>query len=125
MKAIAYIRSATNDKDYQLEAGSFPQDKTIENYCYINNIELLQSFYDVGVSGSDFKRKGWVELEDFLLHNSVDLLIVTDYYDRIGSDIPAVKAKIAEIEQKRNLQILALARPVIPSTEEIENLFNP
>ncbi|MCY1534118.1 hypothetical protein D9M68_694770 [compost metagenome] len=122
MKAIAYIRTATNDQDYQLEAGSFPQDKTIENYCYVNNIELVQPFHDVGVSGSDFKRKGWKELENFLSFNLVDLLIVTDY-DRIGRDISSVKAKIAEIEQRHNIQILALARPVIPSTDEIEKLF--
>jgi len=120
MKAIAYIRTATNDQDYQLEAGSSPQDKTIENYCYINNIELLQSFYDVCVSSSDFNRKVWTELEQFLTSNMVDLLIVTDY-ERIGRDI----SKIAEIEQKNKVQILALTEPVIPSTLEIEKLFKP
>lgn len=73
MRAVAYIRTATKDQGYQLEAGSFPQDKTIENYCYVNNIELLQSFHDVGVSGADFERDGWMELEAFLALNPVDL----------------------------------------------------
>lgn len=124
MQAIAYIRTATNDEGYQLEAGSFPQDKTIENYCYINNIDLVQSFNDVGVCSSDFERNGWLELEKFLTLNSVDLLIVTDY-DRIGRDIPKVREKMAEIEQKYKVQILALRKPIIPSSEEIEQFFRP
>jgi len=124
MQAIAYIRTATNDEGYQLEACSFPQDKTIENYCYINNIDLVQSFNDVGVSSSDFERNGWIELEKFLTLNSVDLLIVTDY-DRIGRDIPIIREKMAEIEQKYKVQILALRKPIIPSSEEIEQFFRP
>ncbi|MDN3586075.1 recombinase family protein [Pedobacter aquatilis] len=124
MQAIAYIRTATDDEGYHLEAGSFPQDKTIENYCYVNNIELIKCFHDVGVSGSDFERKEWLELEKFLTLNSVDLLIVTDY-DRIGRDIPIVHEKMAEIEQKCKVQILALRKPIIPSSEEIEQLFRP
>ncbi|RZJ91154.1 MAG: recombinase family protein [Chryseobacterium sp.] len=122
MKAIAYIRMASIEQANHFEVGNFPQEKTIKNYCYINDITLLKTFYDIAVSGLDFQRKGWSEMEQFLKGTKVDQLFVTDY-DRIGRNGRLVLTKIAEIEEKHNTQILALANPRLPSTEEIEKLF--
>lgn len=122
MKAIAYIRMASIDQPNHFEAGNFPQEKTIKNYCYINDITLLNAFYDIAVSGSDFHRKGWIEMEQFLTGTKVDLLIVTEY-DRIGRDLPLVREKIADIQRKYNTQVLALTAPIIPSTDQLSELL--
>jgi DNA invertase Pin-like site-specific DNA recombinase len=122
MKAIAYIRMASNDQADQYEVGNFPQEKTIKNYCYLNNIIFLETFYDVGVSGSNFDREGWRQMEAFLGEYAVDLVIVTDY-NRISRDIQMVQAKMAEIEETYGPQVLALSNPIIPSSDDLADLF--
>lgn len=123
IRAIAYVRMASQEQVDHYEIGNFPQDKTIKNYCYLNNIILLETFCDIGVSSSNFDRKGWSEMEEFLSQCAVDLVIVTDY-DRIGRDKQQVLTKMAEIEGNYGPSFMVLSDPIIPSSNDIAGLFN-
>ncbi len=122
IRAIAYIRMASLEQADQYEVGNFPQEKMIKNYCYLNDIILLETFTDVGVSGTNFDREGWRKMEAFLSEYPIDVVIVTDY-DRIGRNQEMVLAKMAEIEKEYGPQVLVLNDPIIPSSDEISELF--
>lgn len=91
---IAYLRTATDD-----EAGIIRQQRLIQEFCNAENLDLIRTFSDLGVSGNDEERKGWKDLMTFITNGETKIhqVIVTDLA-RIGSDIEKVLRLSGELE---------------------------
>lgn len=77
MKAIIYTRVASSDQtgvNLALEG----QTRKLIDHCISNDIELVNSFMDIG-SGHSVEREGWKELMNFVQNNEVDKVLVANW----------------------------------------------
>jgi len=124
MNAIAYVRYASKNIEDRVEIGDNPQENAIKEYCTTNHINLCEIFHDIGVSGSDFERQGWRQLEKFLdgVDGFIELLIVSDY-DRISRNTFEGVGKMEFLQNRYGLTILALSDSRIPNDDELRRLL--
>jgi len=85
-KAVSYQRVST-DEQTRHGQGLDIQEKEIKDYCKKNNIELLESFVDRGISGANdiSKRKGLNDMIQYCKTHKVHQVIVTKM-DRLARD---------------------------------------
>lgn len=107
MKAIAYLRSASSGK-IDLSATD-PQDSAIKSFCYWNDIMLFAIYQDIGASGMNFERQGWIDMEECLSEkkSKIDFLIVTNL-DRVGRNAPEVREKISFLDKEYGVKLLSI-----------------
>lgn len=76
MKVIGYVRVSSFTQ--KQKNNSIPlQIKKINEYCKLNDFELIDIYKDDGISGmSTNKRLGYNEMLDFMKQNSVDGIVV-------------------------------------------------
>ena len=124
MNAIAYIRYASTSTEDKREIRDNPQENAIKSYCMDNHINLCEIFHDMGVSGADFERQGWLQMENYLdgIDGFIELLIVSDY-DRISRNEVQALAKMEYLQNKYGLTIVSLADIQIPNGEELRKLL--
>jgi len=124
MNAIAYIRYASKNIEDHIEIGDNPEENDIKDYCTANHINLCETFQDIGVSGADFERKGWRQLETYLdgVEGFIELLIVPDY-DRINRNAFERIGKMEFLQNIHGLTIIALSDTHIPDGEELRKLL--
>ena len=103
--AIAYLRTARIDEgniDPRIN-----QEKIIRDFCKKSQTELLQVFTDVCSGMTNFNGKSWLDLENYILHNDVDYILVSDL-DRLGRNYNVVREKIKSFENKGKTLIHAI-----------------
>jgi len=76
MKVIGYVRVSSVTK--REKNNSIPlQKKKIEEYCKLNDYELLEIYEDDGISGMSInKRLGYKNMIEYLKDNNVDGIVV-------------------------------------------------
>ncbi len=108
--AIGYKRISIKDQSrYSLDY----QDKSIRDYCSFNKLNLLEIFQDDGECSESFDRPNYLELEEFIrLHKGeVQFLIVLDH-DRFSRNLPEALQKIAMLEKKYGIKVIACNEPL-------------
>lgn len=106
--AVGYVRLAlednTGDKIRQ-------QREEISAYCTKHRLYLANIFEDNGASGSDFRRRGWSDLEDFLIdsNGSISYLVVAGL-DRIGRNFYKVDKEIKRLKEEYGISIVPVRR---------------
>lgn len=77
-EVVGYLRTAIDDPT---EERLYQQKKEIIKYCEQQDCKLSKVFYDNGVPGSSFERKGWQEMKDYLARNKgkIDAVVLTDF----------------------------------------------
>ena len=123
MNAVGYVRYASAAIEDKQRVANDPQGTVIKTYCNANNIELLEIFYDIGVSGSDFERSGWKDMEEYISgrKGEVAYLIVKDYH-RIGRNVIAVAQKVTILELDFGIKILPLLTNFLPDLPSIKQV---
>lgn len=74
-KVIGYVRVSTEtqaEKGY----GKDVQVSAIIDYCKANNLELVEVFYDLGISGTSIERDGLTELVAALSEGNIKRIVV-------------------------------------------------
>ncbi len=124
MNAIAYVRYASKSVEDRVEIGDNPQENAIKDYCTANHINLCEVFHDIGVSGTNFERQGWQQLEIYLdgVDGFIELLIVSDY-GRISRNTFEGVGKMEFLQNKHGLTIVALSDSHIPDGDELRKLL--
>lgn len=104
MNAIGYMRLSSKDQSKSLEY----QESSIKEYCRRNKLELSGLFKDNGESSYTFDRPDYKALEDFIkkYKGRCQYLIVMDH-DRFSRNLPEALMKIAELEKKYGVKVLA------------------
>lgn len=105
-KAISYKRVAV-DTLRSSHNSIYHQELAIQVYCRNNEINILQSFEEVGSGSTIDHRPEWKALEAFLQqHNgNIDLLIVTNL-DRISRNFFLLQEKLLELQTKYGIEIV-------------------
>jgi len=102
-KAVAYVRVSTGDQDYKY------QKDVISDYCIFKKFDLVETFSDKQ-SGLKTNRTGLLEMMDYIKHNPVDCIVITEL-SRLGrtSDV------LNKIKEFDNLKIClhSIKEPII------------
>jgi site-specific DNA recombinase len=109
-KAIAYTRISDKDQSKHSLSG---QLDFIQDHCKRNDIELIASFADDGISAKNFDRPDWKLLEQFIKENhaAVDYLLVC-WFSRFSRDTKESLQKIQMIEQRYGIMIISVFEPI-------------
>lgn len=91
-RAVFYARTATAqvaDPSKAIES----QLRIMQQYCEGNNIEVINSFYDIA-GGNTFERTGFIEMMDYVSHpnNIINLILITNW-DRFSRNYPQMILK--------------------------------
>lgn len=102
---IGYKRTAGEDPTGDILK---KQESEIVDLCRKEGFTIDAFFEDNGVSGSNFERRGWSALKDFIIDcdGMVKYIVVADY-NRIGRNAPAVVKEIENLKKKYGIKVLA------------------
>jgi len=118
MKTLGYVRVSTS---MQVEKGNSidNQVQKIKEYAKLENLELIQVFEDLGVSGKKAEREGYQNLIKYALDNDIhvvvvwslsrlgrnlrDMLDTIDIFRKSGIELRAIKENIKENDAISNL----------------------
>lgn len=116
-RAIAYLRVSTST---QVEKGQGldDQQKQIIDYCKSNNIDIIDTKIDAGISGTNENRNGLYEALDILENNEADYIIVRDI-GRLWRDIYNQAYVMKKLEET-NKDFISIEEPNL----NMENLKN-
>lgn len=107
MKIKAYSLLRVSGKG-QIDGDGFPrQREVINNYCAQNNIDIIQEFCEMGVSGTKnvFDRETLSELFEALKLNDVKL-VLCERADRLARDLMVSEILLAEM-RKMGVKVIA------------------
>ena len=104
-KVIGYIRVST---EYQKVKGNSVnnQIQSIQNYCRINELELVKIYEDNGVSGMSNKRIGLNDMFDNIKNSDIDGLIVYSL-SRLGRKLKDV-IDFIDVLSKNDIRFISL-----------------
>lgn len=117
MKAVKYKRLSTRDKQ---DIGM--QDLAINNYCKINNIDVLKEYEDIGQSGAKQSRPAFDKLLQDLRAKKYDTIIVYKL-DRIGRSLSPL-VKLFEEFKKKGINFISVTQNINTSTPEGRMFLN-
>ena len=103
--AIGYRRLSDKDQSrYSLEY----QQKSIDDYCSRNALNLINTYTDNGECSDSFDRADYKALETFIKKHTgtANYLIIMDH-DRFSRNLPEALMKIAELQNKYKIKVLA------------------
>lgn len=111
MKAVAYFRVSTKDKqDIAM------QEKAVRDYCQRENITLLKEYSDKGISGSKESRPEFdLMLQD--MRNKLFDCIIVYRLDRIGRSL-AHLVKLFEEFRKKDIKFVSVTQSFNTATPE-------
>ena len=104
-KVIGYIRVST---EYQKVKGNSVnnQIQSIQNYCSVNELELVKIYEDNGVSGMSNKRIGLNDMFDNIKNSDIDGLIVYSL-SRLGRKLKDV-IDFIDVLSKNDIRFISL-----------------
>ena len=104
-KVIGYIRVST---EYQKVKGNSVnnQIQSIQNYCRINELELVKIYEDNGISGMSNKRIGLNDMFDNIKNSDIDGLIVYSL-SRLGRKLKDV-IDFIDVLSKNDIRFISL-----------------
>jgi len=99
-KVVGYVRSAVVNNPNTV------QEENITKYCVDKQLDLVKVFYDIGASGLDVNRRGWLELKSFIATNNEKIKeVVVDSLDRIGRDMAYVINEVNSLRTAFNVEV--------------------
>lgn len=107
-KAYGYIRVSTEtqaEKGY----GLVTQESAMKDYCNSNGIELVECFYDRGVSGTTADRDGLTDLMAALTEGETKEVVVMNTSRLWRSD--SVKVIVKRELEKINAEVISIEQP--------------
>jgi len=99
--AVCYIRTATYDPT---EESFYKIKLDLQKYCRENNINVVRFFYDNGVSGQTFDRKGWQDLKSYIGQNKNVKSIVAPNFNTIGRHLPSFLTEMKGLKDSFNIE---------------------
>jgi DNA invertase Pin-like site-specific DNA recombinase len=114
-KAFAYVRVSGKG---QVDGDGFPRQlAAIRGYAKANDIKIVQTFKDEGVSGSveSTDREGFADMMVALLSNGVTTVII-EKLDRLARDLMVQETAIAEMK-KNGFTIISVAEPDLMASD--------
>lgn len=111
MKAVAYYRVSTSDKQ---DVGM--QEKAVKDYCEREGIEIVGEFKDIGESGSKESRPQFDLMLNAMRNKEFDCIIVYKL-DRIGRSISHL-LKLFEEFSKKDIKFISVTQNFNTTTPE-------
>lgn len=114
IKAVAYCRVST---DNQKDEGTIGlQVDAIKDYCKTNNIDLIETFSDEGVSGGLEDRPALADLFDYIEQTDGIKAVVIYKLDRLARDLIIQENLIKDFE-KRGVKLVSTKEQDLDSKE--------
>lgn len=120
-KVIRYLRfSSLGQSNGSIEAQELCTNQWILN----NNVELVDTFIDVGKSAKTFERPDFIRLKEFVskYHKTVDYLLV-DQMDRFSRNAGEALTMIKDLQKKYMIQIVSVTEGITFDYEVPGNFF--
>jgi len=117
-RVFGYVRVSTdtqNKKGY----GVASQEQAIVKYCKANKLNLIQTYYDRGISGTTADRDGLNDL--FLTLNGIKTIVVLNT-SRLWRD-DFTKVYIKRLVDKYGVEIISIEQPTYSVTAKDPNDF--
>lgn len=113
LKYIWYVRISWTKEQKERNLSIPNQIEQIENYCKLNDIELIKIFREEN-SAFKWTRQVFAEMIEFM-KNSIDLdWLITFKWDRISRNIDDF-AIIDKVTREKNIEIVSLSEPMLNS----------
>ncbi len=123
LNLIGYCRTSTEN---QKEEGTINhQVEDLKSYADKNNIRLIETFKDDGVSGSLewHDRKGMSEMFNYIeVNQNVDGIIIYKL-DRLARDLRIQENIIYDLQERKGKQIISIKEPDLDSKDITRVLF--
>ena len=109
-RAIRYLRfSQLGQSNGSIER----QELYTDQWLQFNNVELVDTFIDLGKSARTFDRPDFIKLKDFITkhHRTVDYLLV-DQLDRFSRDAGEAMSMVKLLQQKYSIQVVSVTEGI-------------
>ena len=114
--AIGYIRVSTEEQ-VKNGNGLDIQEEQIKEYCKANNIKLLETFRDEGISGAKeiFEREGLSESLLYCYNNKPDIFLISKYdrFSRLLANQLIIESKLI----KEKVELISILEPEANGTD--------
>ena len=107
MSKVGVYTRISRSKDYEYNESIENQIEGIKRYCKINHLTITKIYKDIGYSGSNFNRPGYIEMLNDIENEIIDTIIVKDL-SRLGRDHLVVGKLIEEDLLINDIRLISL-----------------
>lgn len=120
-KVIAYVRVSTDAQSHEDKFGLDEQKEIIQQYCDINNMEIVHWYIDTISGTQEFRPELDKILYDDISNPPVEAVVVAKS-DRMARDIKLYFYYMMLLE-KRNIQLLSATEEVVGAETGLGNIY--
>lgn len=107
MSKVGVYTRISRSKDNEYNESIENQIEGIKRYCKFNSLNIYKIYKDIGYSGSNFNRPGYLEMLSDIENNIIDTIIVKDL-SRLGRDHLVVGKLIEEDLLINDIRLISL-----------------
>ena len=107
MSKVGVYTRISRSKDNEYNESIENQIEGIKRYCEINHLTITKIYKDIGYSGSNFNRSGYIEMLNDIENEIIDTIIVKDL-SRLGRDHLVVGKLIEEDLLINDIRLISL-----------------
>ena len=119
-QAVAYCRVSTNNQKIEGTIGL--QENAITEFCQNNNLTLVKSFNDNGISGGLENRPALSELFSYLEQNKEIKTVIIWKLDRLARNLYLQEHLIRKLEELK-VTLVSAKEPNLDSTDTMRKAF--